>query len=57
MSSSRALALNGGLGLSICRGLIEAHKGTITIERRESHGTAITFTLPLHRAANDGSAA
>jgi two-component system, OmpR family, sensor histidine kinase KdpD len=46
-----------GLGLSICRGLIEAHKGTITIERREPHGTAITFTLPLHRAANDGSAA
>jgi two-component system sensor histidine kinase KdpD len=44
-----------GLGLSICRGLIEAHKGTIRIERRNPRGTRITFTLPLHGAAKDGS--
>lgn len=36
-----------GLGLSICRGLIEAHKGTIRAERRAPRGTAVTFTLPL----------
>ena len=44
-----------GLGLSICRGLIEAHKGTIRIERRNPRGTRITFTLPLHGAAKGGS--
>jgi two-component system sensor histidine kinase KdpD len=44
-----------GLGLSICRGLVEAHKGTITIERRQPRGTAITFTLPLRGTAKDGS--
>jgi two-component system sensor histidine kinase KdpD len=46
-----------GLGLSICRGLIEAHQGTIAIERRNPRGTAITFTLPLSPVEKDGTAA
>ena len=36
-----------GLGLSICKGLIEAHHGTIWAERRHPRGTAVTFTLPI----------
>jgi len=36
-----------GLGLSICKGLIEAHHGTIRAERRQPCGTAIRFTLPM----------
>jgi two-component system, OmpR family, sensor histidine kinase KdpD len=36
-----------GLGLSICRGLIEAHHGKIWAERRDPRGTAVTFSLPL----------
>ena len=36
-----------GLGLSICRGLMEAHRGTIRITRRQPRGTEVSFTLPL----------
>ena len=38
-----------GLGLSICKGLIEAHHGTIRAERRRPRGTAVTFTLPIQQ--------
>jgi len=36
-----------GLGLSICRGLIEAHGGRIWAEPRPDGGTVIVFSLPL----------
>ena len=36
-----------GLGLTICKGLVEAHKGKIWIEDRPEPGTTISFTLPL----------
>lgn len=39
-----------GLGLSICKGLVEAHYGTIRAERRQPRGTAVTFTLPIHQS-------
>lgn len=35
-----------GLGLSICKALVEAHHGTIRAERRDPHGTEIRITLP-----------
>ena len=37
-----------GLGLAICKGIIEAHGGQIWAENRTSGGTVITFTLPVH---------
>jgi two-component system, OmpR family, sensor histidine kinase KdpD len=36
-----------GLGLSICKGLVEAHRGRIWAERRSPHGTAVALRLPL----------
>jgi signal transduction histidine kinase len=39
-----------GLGLSICRRLVEAHGGTIRGENVASGGAVFTFTLPLQKA-------
>jgi two-component system sensor histidine kinase KdpD len=38
-----------GLGLAICRSLIEAHHGHIWIEDAPAGGTKVSFTLPLPR--------
>jgi signal transduction histidine kinase len=38
-----------GLGLSICRRLIEAHDGAITGENDPSGGAVFTFTLPAEK--------
>lgn len=39
-----------GLGLSICKAIIEEHGGEIGIESEEGKGTSVWFTLPIHRA-------
>ena len=36
-----------GLGLSICKGIIEAHHGRIAAENRPGGGTTISLVLPL----------
>jgi len=36
-----------GLGLAICRGLIEAHGGRIWVDDHKGEGTTISFTLPI----------
>jgi PAS domain S-box-containing protein len=37
-----------GIGLSICRSIIEAHGGRIWASGNEPHGAAIQFTLPAY---------
>jgi predicted ATPase/signal transduction histidine kinase len=39
-----------GMGLSICRSIIELHGGRISAEPNLPHGAALRITLPLHRA-------
>jgi two-component system sensor histidine kinase KdpD len=49
--SERAHAYQGiGLGLSISRGIIEAHGGKIWAEHRRPRGTILCFSLPLSTA-------
>ncbi|HEY3187705.1 MAG TPA: ATP-binding protein, partial [Solirubrobacteraceae bacterium] len=36
-----------GLGLAICRGILQAHGGRIWAQNLPGHGVAFLFTLPL----------
>ena len=35
-----------GLGLSICKSIVEAHGGNISIKNTEPHGTSVVFSIP-----------
>jgi signal transduction histidine kinase len=35
-----------GLGLYLCKHLVEAHGGRIEVESRVGEGTTVTFTVP-----------
>src|SRR5262249_14977792 len=39
-----------GLGLYICRQIVERHDGTVGLESAEGEGSAFWFTLPLAHA-------
>lgn len=47
INEDSAFSKGAGLGLAICKGLVEAHGGLIWIRRKASPGTTISFTVPL----------
>ena len=36
-----------GLGLALCRSIITAHGGQITVSDNQPHGAVFSFTLPI----------
>jgi len=36
-----------GMGLAICRAIVEAHHGTISVTSQPGHGSVFTFSLPI----------
>ena len=37
-----------GLGLSICKQIVEAHGGELAVKSKQGHGSAFTVKLPIH---------
>jgi signal transduction histidine kinase len=51
LETSRNRGTGGaGLGLSIVRGLVEAHGGTLSIDQAPSGGARISVRLPLFQS-------
>ncbi len=51
--AKRADRQGAGLGLPICKGIVEAHGGRIWAESVENRGTTCYFTVPAAPAASD----
>ncbi|HNV70790.1 MAG TPA: ATP-binding protein [Candidatus Ozemobacteraceae bacterium] len=45
-----------GLGLAMCHGIVDKHRGSISVQSQLGHGTCVKICLPQEDAANNGSA-
>ncbi|HZL25597.1 MAG TPA: ATP-binding protein [Acidobacteriaceae bacterium] len=46
--SQRQIVSGTGMGLAICRAIIEAHGGTLSVTSQQGQGSVFTFTLRAH---------
>ena len=46
-----------GLGLSLCRGIIEGHGGTISVQGQPGHGAVFRVELPVEEGREEGPSA
>ena len=51
--AKRADRQGAGLGLPICKGIVEAHRGRIWVESAPNRGTTVYFTIPAAPSASD----
>jgi two-component system sensor histidine kinase KdpD len=47
LGQQRQVRTGSGLGLAVCKGLVEAHGGSIWMENRADGGSVFRFTLPI----------
>jgi signal transduction histidine kinase len=53
--TGRALEIPGlGIGLALCKELVEQHRGSITLESEEGKGSLFRVELPLHGPKGEG---
>lgn len=54
-SEARSRVPGTGLGLTIARGIVEAHGGSISVESEPGQSTRFTISLPYDHSKNSGS--